>query len=213
MMRAPDFGSDVRWQEIKRLLGCVGLDADNVQVKGRPLRVELDRLREQYVEAEQHEMEIPTTLQIQRDIEEAIDEIARFRDTFAGTFAAYFVAKNWSLRRVRALPRENGNPYLFVGPLLGRGFSDMALTRVVQRMGRTETVHGFRSTFSDWAHEQTAHANHTIEISLAHAVGSDVEKAYRRGNMFGKRAKLMSDWAKYCCSPAVRASDNVVALR
>jgi integrase len=118
-----------------------------------------------------------------------------------------------ALDLLRALPRENGNPFLFVGPLPGRGFSDMALTRVMQRIGRTETVHGFRSTFSDWAHEQTAHANHAIEISLAHAVGSETEKAYRRGPMFAKRAKLMSDWAKYCCSPPVQVSDNVVALR
>jgi integrase len=114
---------------------------------------------------------------------------------------------------LRVLPTEDDNPFVFIGPLPGKGFSDMALTRVMQRIGPTETVHGFRSTFSDWAHEQTAHANHTIEISLAHAVGSDVEKAYRRGNMFAKRAKLMSDWAKYCYSPPVQVSDNVVALR
>jgi integrase len=118
-----------------------------------------------------------------------------------------------ALDLLRALPNEEGNQFVFIGPRPGKGFSDMALTRVMQRLARTETVHGFRSTFSDWAHEQTAHANHTIEISLAHAVGSDVEKAYRRGDMFAKRAKLMADWAKYCCSLPALIKDNVVALR
>jgi integrase len=116
-----------------------------------------------------------------------------------------------ALDLVRALPREDGDPNLFVGPLPGRGFSDMALTRVVQRMGRTETVHGFRSTFSDWAHEQTAHASHTIEISLAHTVGSETEKAYRRGPMLAKRVRLMNDWAAFCCSPP--PAGDVVPLR
>lgn len=114
---------------------------------------------------------------------------------------------------LRALPHEEGNPFCFIGPQAGRGFSDMALTRVMQRMGRTETVHGFRSTFSDWSHEQMAHSNHTIEISLAHSFGSDVEKAYRRGNMFAKRVKLMADWAKYCASkPVAATADNVTQL-
>jgi integrase len=81
-------------------------------------------------------------------------------------------------------------------------------------MGRSETTHGFRSAFSDWAHEQTAHSNHTIELSLAHAVGSDVEKAYRRGTMTEKRRKLMEQWAAYCTSPPVAATGaTVVALR
>ena len=113
---------------------------------------------------------------------------------------------------LKSLPTEKDNPYLFVGPQAGRGFSDMALTRVMQRMGRDETVHGFRSTFSDWAHEQTAHSSHTIEISLAHGVGNEVEKAYRRGTMFQKRVRLMQDWAKHCDSKPVTMGDNVTAI-
>ena len=66
---------------------------------------------------------------------------------------------------------------------------------------------------SDWAHEQTAHSNHTIEISLAHAIGNEVEKAYRRGDMFSKRVKLMSDWAKFVTSAPVKVGDNVVGIR
>lgn len=114
---------------------------------------------------------------------------------------------------LRALPREDNNPFLFIGPLPGRGFSDMALTRVLQRLGRTETVHGFRSSFSDWAHEQTAHSNHTIELSLAHHAGSEVERAYRRKDMLAKRIRLMADWAKHCTLPPAVQTGAVVPIR
>lgn len=115
---------------------------------------------------------------------------------------------------LRELPVENGNPFVFIGPNRGRGLGHMALMRVLERMGRDGvTVHGFRSAFSDWAHEQTAHANHTIELSLAHNVGSEVERAYRRGPMLAKRVRLMADWAKYCASsPAERTAAEVVPI-
>jgi integrase len=119
-----------------------------------------------------------------------------------------------ALDLLRALPREDNNPFVFIGPNSGRGLGHMAFTRVLERMGRGDiTTHGFRSSFSDWAHEQTAHASHTIELSLAHNVGSEVERAYRRGPMLAKRVRLMADWAKYCCSFPVQVTDNVVALR
>jgi integrase len=109
-----------------------------------------------------------------------------------------------ALDLLRSLPREEGNPFVFMGPNSGRGFGHMALMRVLERMGRSDTtVHGLRSAFSDWAHEQTAHSSHTIELSLAHSVGSDVEKAYRRGPMLQKRVKLMNDWARFATSPPV----------
>ncbi|WP_342728865.1 integrase arm-type DNA-binding domain-containing protein [Bradyrhizobium sp. B097] len=60
------------------------------------------------------------------------------------------------------------------------------------------TVHGFRSTFKDWASEQTAYANEVSEMALAHAVGDKVENAYRRTDLFDKRRLLMEDWATYC---------------
>ncbi|MFZ1148735.1 MAG: site-specific integrase, partial [Xanthobacteraceae bacterium] len=116
---------------------------------------------------------------------------------------------------LRALPRENRNPFVFIGPFAGRGLSKMAMPYVLERLERRDvTIHGFRSAFSDWAHESTAHSNHTIEISLAHAVGSEVERAYRRGPMLAKRIKLMADWAKYCAAPAkvAKRGGNVVAI-
>jgi integrase len=65
-------------------------------------------------------------------------------------------------------------------------------------MGRGDlTVHGFRSTFRDWAAETTDVPNHLVEMALAHAVASAVEAAYRRGDLFEKRQALMADWAAY----------------
>ena len=65
--------------------------------------------------------------------------------------------------------------------------------------GRTGvTPHGFRSTFRDWAAEQTHYQNHVVEMALAHTIGDKVEAAYRRGDLLAKRRELMQDWAIYC---------------
>ena len=80
----------------------------------------------------------------------------------------------------------------------GKPLSDMALTMTLRRMKRdTITVHGFRSSFRDWAAEATAHDNNVVEMALAHAVGNQVEAAYRRGDLFTKRTALMTDWAQF----------------
>jgi integrase len=71
--------------------------------------------------------------------------------------------------------------------------------------------HGFRSTFRDWAAERTNYPNHVVEMALAHVVGDKVEAAYRRGDLFEKRRRLMMDWAKYCSVPAAR-SNTVVSI-
>jgi integrase len=73
-------------------------------------------------------------------------------------------------------------------------------------------VHGFRSTFRDWAAETTAYPNHVVEMALAHAIGDKVEAAYRRGDLFEKRRRLMNEWARYCRRIGTEAGD-VVALR
>jgi integrase len=67
-------------------------------------------------------------------------------------------------------------------------------------LGRPFTVHGFRSSFKDWASEQTGYANEVSEMALAHKIPGKVEKAYRRGDLFEKRRALMADWADYCAS-------------
>ena len=79
----------------------------------------------------------------------------------------------------------------------------MAMTEVLRRMGRGDiTVHGFRSTFRDWAAERTNFPSEVVEMALAHAVGDKVEAAYRRGDLFEKRRQLMTEWASYCNTPA-----------
>jgi integrase len=114
---------------------------------------------------------------------------------------------------LESLPTEDGNPYLFINGY-GRGLSAVALAQVVQRMGRTGiTVHGFRSTFRDWAAERTNYPNHVVEQALAHKIGSGVEAAYRRGDLLDKRRKLMDAWAAYCESAPTKAAGEVVPLR
>ena len=88
----------------------------------------------------------------------------------------------------------------------------MTLGAVLRHMGRSNvTVHGFRSTFDDWAHETTAHPNHVIEQALAHTIPSAVEAAYRRGDLFEKRKALMDDWAAYLDSPAKQKTMETTA--
>jgi integrase len=114
---------------------------------------------------------------------------------------------------LQSLYTEQNNPYIFIGGRNAR-LSTRAMVAVLRRIGRSESVHGFRSSFANWAHERTSHGNHTIEISLAHAVGSEVEKAYRRTDLFGKRAKLMGDWAEFVttAAPKQAAVGNVVTF-
>ena len=80
-----------------------------------------------------------------------------------------------------------------------RPLSNMALLMVLRRMGQANlTVHGFRSTFRDWAAERTNFPSEVAEMALAHSVGDKVEAAYRRGDLFEKRRRLMAEWAKFC---------------
>jgi hypothetical protein len=66
-------------------------------------------------------------------------------------------------------------------------------------LGREDvTVHGFRSTFKDWVSERTNYPNHVSEAALWHVVADKVEAAYRRGDLFEKRWRLMADWARFC---------------
>ena len=102
------------------------------------------------------------------------------------------------------LPREENNPFVFISPMLsGRPMSNMAMTNVLKRMDRKEgvTVHGFRSTFRDWASEETAYPGPVAEMALAHTIASKVEAAYRRGDLFEKRKPLMADWEAFCAAP------------
>jgi integrase len=99
--------------------------------------------------------------------------------------------------------------YLFPGR--NGMLSDMSLTAVLRRMGYKDlTVHGFRSTFRDWAAERTSYAREVCEHALAHQLKDKAEAAYQRGTLFEKRRNLMNDWAKYCESPA--ATGEVIPI-
>ena len=90
--------------------------------------------------------------------------------------------------------------------------SDMTLSAVLKRMKRDDiTVHGFRSTFRDWSAECTNFPREVAEMALAHAVDDKVEAAYRRGDLFDKRRRLMDAWARYCASP--KQAGKVVPIR
>jgi integrase len=112
--------------------------------------------------------------------------------------------------------REDGNDLVFISSQPGKPLSAESLLRVLRRMGRlTESVHGFRSTFSDWCHERTAHSPREIELSLAHSIGSAVEQAYRRTDLLERRRQLMESWGNYCASPPREAEtgETVVPMR
>ncbi|MGB1875596.1 MAG: tyrosine-type recombinase/integrase [Rhodospirillaceae bacterium] len=114
---------------------------------------------------------------------------------------------------LRSLP-QTGSPYVFPGARENNPMSDMTLSKVIRRMGdQTTTVHGFRSTFRDWAAETTAYPREVVEMALAHTIENKAEAAYRRGNLLAKRSRLMEDWAKYCSVPQAAESDNVTPIR
>lgn len=112
---------------------------------------------------------------------------------------------------LKSLPKLDHNPHVFPGHAKGKPLSGMAMTMQLRRMKREDiTVHGFRSTFRDWASEQTSFPHETCEHALAHRISDKAEAAYRRGDQFEKRRNLMDAWAEWC-EPV--ATDKVVRLR
>jgi integrase len=96
---------------------------------------------------------------------------------------------------------DNRNAVVFIGGKATEPLSNGAMLALLDRMGRGDiTVHGFRSTFRDWASETTPFPNEVIEMALAHAVADKTEAAYRRGDLFEKRRELMDHWAVFCAS-------------
>lgn len=114
---------------------------------------------------------------------------------------------------LHALPRSPESPYVFFAPRGGE-LSNATLSKVMRDMQaaavakggkgwldrvskRPAVPHGLRSTFRDWVAERTEYPRDMAEIALAHTVGSEVERAYRRGDMLDKRRALMADWAAF----------------
>lgn len=111
------------------------------------------------------------------------------------------------LERVKPLDKASLFPAARGGKLSG-----MAMTMLMRRMKQECTVHGFRSAFRDWAAERTGYAHEVCEMALAHVIGNKSEAAYRRGDLFEKRRRLMDDWASYCAGGGA-AGANVMPLR
>ena len=104
--------------------------------------------------------------------------------------------------------------YIFSGLKQGKPLSNMAMLELLKRMNRNDlTVHGFRSTFSDWTSEKTNFSADVREASLAHAISDKVEAAYRRGDLFLKRRKLMQQWAEFCESIYLNPSKHVTIVQ
>jgi integrase len=117
-----------------------------------------------------------------------------------------------ALALLRKLGEQQDSGYVFPGQRHGKPLCHMAQSKQLHRMGRRDiTVHGFRTTFRDWAAEQTNFSREVAEMALGHSIGSAVEAAYRRGTLFDKRARLMSAWATFCATP--RPSVVVVPIR
>ena len=104
------------------------------------------------------------------------------------------------------------NDYVFPGVKEARPLSNMAMLMVLRRMYKGEfTTHGFRSTFRDWASETTAYPHEVCEMAMAHTIANKAEAAYRRGDLFEKRRRLMQDWADYC--EAGQLTGEIVPIR
>ena len=90
----------------------------------------------------------------------------------------------------------HGNPLVFPTPR-GKQFRPMALSGLLKRLEIAAVPHGFRSSFRDWAAEETDHPREVAEAALAHLVRNPVEAAYARSDLFERRRRLMDDWAAY----------------
>jgi len=123
-----------------------------------------------------------------------------------------------ALELLQRVPRLTETDVVFWGRD-GQPLSDMSLSAVLRRLGiasTVATVHGFRSTFRDWAAERTAYPREVAEAALAHTNGDKVEAAYLRSDLFDKRRQLMQAWAEFCTTPSASMSageGRVVALR
>jgi integrase len=116
-----------------------------------------------------------------------------------------------ALKIVKAIFEDRNADFAFANKDANKPLSATALSKLLRRMKiENATVHGFRSTFRDWAAECTNFSNEVCEAALAHTVGNKVEAAYRRGDLFDKRRNLMDAWAAYCAIPK---TDKIVAFR
>jgi len=89
----------------------------------------------------------------------------------------------------------------------------MAMLELLRGMDANPTVHGFRSTFRDWAAERTSFPRELAEAALAHVLADKTEAAYQRGDLLDKRRRLMTAWANFCAEKPATKSDNVLSMQ
>lgn len=121
-----------------------------------------------------------------------------------------------ALEILATVPREAGNAHLFCGAKATRGLSNMALLELLKGMAPGLTVHGFRSSFRDWAGDRTSFPREVIEAALAHGLKDKTEAAYRRSDALEKRRRLMQSWEDFLSAPTADTAapgGNVVAIR
>lgn len=123
------------------------------------------------------------------------------------------------LKEIKALcqvsdGQNEADASVFPGGKHGKPLSNMAFLMLLRRMKRDDlTAHGFRSTFRDWAAERTNFPSEVAEMALAHAVGDKVEAAYRRGDLFERRRRMMTAWATFCATPKETTRNKLAILR
>jgi integrase len=166
-----------------------------------------------------------------RALEFTILTAARSNETFWATWDEIdFVEKLWIIPKERMKKRREhvvplserawqiiegqhairSSHLIFPGVRDGRPMSNTQMLFALQRLGVAVTVHGFRSSFRDWAGDKTAFPRDLIEFALAHRVGDATEEAYRRNTAVERRRKLMEDWAGFCARPP--QADNVIPM-
>jgi integrase len=123
-----------------------------------------------------------------------------------------------AIRLLQTLPKMAGSNIVFPSPT-GKALSDMALSQLMRRMQKSGELtvdavpHGFRSTFRDWAAEQTAYSDEIRKAASGHTVGDAVKEAYQRTDLLEKRRQLMLEWAKYCDNVTPNSTEKVTPIR
>ena len=124
-----------------------------------------------------------------------------------------------ALAILKSLPRIEGNPHVFPGARHGGPLSNMALLQLMRKMGYGRegkrgpyVPHGFRSSFRDWVGEVSNFPRDVAEMALAHVIENKAEAAYRRGDLFAKRRKMMQAWANFVMSGS-KKMDKVIAMK
>lgn len=119
-----------------------------------------------------------------------------------------------AIELLQSTPRENGSEFVFIGARAKKPLSNMAMLELLRDLRPGFTVHGFRSTFRDWAGDLTNYPRDVIESALAHVVADETEAAYRRSTAVQKRRRLMTEWARFGETiPAFRkTSSNIIGI-